>query len=333
MSDSRNFFEMIPDELIALGGEKASIGEYLSLSEQYRASRVNKKFYSLFKTSASQYVQKFLNHAIRGNEAEVIKMLELDPGLLLEYGTAKDYSGRTFTKRSVLQLMLLAKDNEMIAAVKPYFDKLHTGQKQFETQVEELEKQLPNGFNDQPGFDFSSLVTIISNSDPQDIQAALNKQQTQSPVSLALKEFRAVFTQLSMSEENFNSNHLLNVFKAYAGAFDHWDWDKRDLFWRQVIGFVQRFLPSNIAQDFAQGIYNRVVEKEKSTRSFSFWVGSNSIYPLSDPSSLSGLGFDYAGCGADAGLEDVQTYVEQKHRAWKIYTTHTPADNSRTCKA
>lgn len=325
MLNTRNLFSKLPNTLVLAesSAKNNSISDYLSISEQYRLSHLDKHFHALFKKPASEYVQKFLNFVIRGDQAEVVKMLDQDPSLLLEYGTVKDYSGRTFEKRTALQLMICAKDNEMIAAIKPYFDKLHEGQNRFDKQITELEKQLPNGFSDQPGYDFSSLVKIISNSNAQDIQAALNKQQTQSPVCLALSEFRNTFTQLSISEENFNLNHMLNAFKAYENAFTGWDLDKRNLFWRQVIGFTQRFLPSNIAQDVAQGIIFRIDAHEKAQRSFNFRFGHGAIFPLSNTASLSGLGYDYAAVVGQAATQDSQlngsdylVLVSEVYRHW-----------------
>lgn len=60
----------------------------------------------------------------------------------------------------------------------------------------------------------------------------------------------------------------------------------------------QRFLPANIAMDFAQGLCARVENKEKSNRSFNFTYGGGSIFPLVRGRSLGGLGYNF---GATAG--------------------------------
>jgi len=129
----------------------------------------------------------------------------------------------------------------------------------------------------------------------------------------------------------FNLRHLLKAFKLYDSQFNAWSWNKRDLFWRQVVGYVQRFLPANVAMDFAQGLYNRVENKEKSERSFKFNYGDGSIFPPTF-GSFSGLGFEYAAgthfvrrrrCTAEGAFADVgvlKTYVEQKQQSWANYT-------------
>ena len=142
----------------------------------------------------------------------------------------------------------------------------------------------------------------------------------------------------------FNPQHLITAFELYNSQFDRWNWNQRDLFWRQVVGFVQRFLPANCAMDFAQGLYNRVENKERSKRSFNFTLGDAAIFPLSF-GSFSGLGYEgavLAGGGAwalaSAGLWNCavrgvvaifKTYVEQKQRSWENYAVRVDPQQSR----
>ena len=94
--------------------------------------------------------------------------------------------------------------------------------------------------------------------------------------------------------------NLIKLFNLYDDEFDNLNtWDKRDLVWRQVIGFVQRFLPAVDAQAFAQGLYCIVGGIGKLSRSFNFSFGGGSIYPVSE--GAAGLGFKFAG-GSAAGL-------------------------------
>lgn len=78
----------------------------------------------------------------------------------------------------------------------------------------------------------------------------------------------------------------------------------KNLFWRQVIGYVQRFLPANIAMDFAQGLYSRIERKEESKYSFNFTYGGGTFFPLTFDSH-SGLGYEY--CAGSA-----------RQRAWMV---------------
>ena len=88
--------------------------------------------------------------------------------------------------------------------------------------------------------------------------------------------------------------------------------------------------------DFAQGLYNRVEESEKTRRSFNFIIGGGSIFPLSFD-SCSGLGYEYAGCGVGVvntiglawprlPLPVFKTYVEQKQRTWENIQPEVASD-------
>jgi hypothetical protein len=77
------------------------------------------------------------------------------------------------------------------------------------------------------------------------------------------------------------------------------------LFWQQVIGYVQRFMPANYAQAFCEGLDNTNKKLQESTpqgRSLKFekyhagrWVPTD-FYPLFG----SRLGFDFAMYGGGA---------------------------------
>ena len=108
----------------------------------------------------------------------------------------------------------------------------------------------------------------------------------------ALKKFREAFTCLSKSEKVFNPQHLLRAFSLYDEKFDSWSWDQRDLFVRQVIGFLQRFLPANIAQVFVYGFYDIMENKHAIPDHFNFRFNpAYHIFPGSH--SCDGLGFDF----------------------------------------
>ncbi|OGO90752.1 MAG: hypothetical protein A3F10_06690 [Coxiella sp. RIFCSPHIGHO2_12_FULL_42_15] len=123
-------------------------------------------------------------------------------------------------------------------------------------------------------------------------EGARRKPANELTLMETLNRFREQFTQKSHHEIVFNPQHLLRALEVYLTQFDGWDWDKRDLFWRQVIGFVQRFLPACDAEAFAQGIYYLTEENEALRRSFDFRCGGSSFYPV-DFNSCSSLGFDY----------------------------------------
>lgn len=201
---------------------------------------------------------------------------------------AIDYSNRKI-KLSPFQAAFCAWDDEMCLMFEEYMS-----EEEITRQVKEI---CPDGFEKdvakQTSFDFSVIIAAIDQSTVVDGEAQLKNEQNDSPLCQAFNQFRTDFTARSQQEAIFNPQHLLKAFQLYDEKFNRWNWEQRDLFWRQVIGYVQRFLPANIAQDFAQGLYYRVEQKEKSKRSFVFRFGDGSIFPLIFD-SLAGLGFAYA---------------------------------------
>lgn len=208
-------------------------------------------------------------------------------------GTAIDYSKRPVSDVTPFQAALCAWDTEMCEMLAKYMPP-----EEVERQYQEI---FPKGhekyFADQTPFDFSEIVNAIRQSSNDDVQAALDKQQDGSLLCQALNKFRADFTALSYQEKVFNPKHLLTAQELYNQQFPKGNNNlyKEQLFWSQVIGYTQRFLPANIAMDFAQGVGYCVAAKEKSQRSLNFCSPSgsrHSIYPLDFNSSV-GLGFDY----------------------------------------
>lgn len=125
--------------------------------------------------------------------------------------------------------------------------------------------------------------------------------------------------------EHFNAQLLVKALEKYVGdQYDlfggHWNDPKNLLFWRQVIGYIERYLPANLAQAFCQGLYNVTLGGESLKRDLKLY--DKSFFFPSDLSSSSGLGFDhsvdsyYGVCHAGGGWwrcrEVWKDYVEQQ---------------------
>lgn len=180
-------------------------------------------------------------------------------------------------------------------------------------------------------FDFNEILQAIICAPDNEVIAALDKAFDKNlPLHQALEKFRKAFAEKSLSEKVFNPYHLLQAFRIYDAAIvlkvielsegelsepvlagesseahqaTYLECDssksliitaaKRDLFWRQVIGYVQRYLSACILQAFVRGIGNALHKwkpDSKLIRSF-ICTSKDSILPTQE---LSGLGFDYA---------------------------------------
>lgn len=132
----------------------------------------------------------------------------------------------------------------------------------------------------------------------------------------------------------------MKAFELYDQKFESWNWNQRNLFWRQVIGFTQRFLPANIAMVFAYSLYDVVDNQEKAPRNFKFRYGGGAFFPLIFD-SLSGLGYEYAagdrcpptiaGAAAAPRLVFFKTYVKQKLQTYNTYAATSKTENLRDC--
>jgi len=176
------------------------------------------------------------------------------------------------------------------------------------------------------------------------LNATLSKNVTNELYLKIETLFRQPYTALSHREKIFNPYHLLRAFEVYNELWNQLesngsnrDYKKRDLFWRQIIGFCQRFMPACYTQAFSQGLHYLVKVDQSDSwrpevfrRDLKLRCDNFSYFPLS-PDSRSGLGFDFAiygsfciGARACALCRPCppprffsKTYVEQKRQAFR----------------
>src|SRR3990167_354989 len=199
---------------------------------------------------------------------------DLLPTLLTEKQTVTDYSRRKIKHKTAFQVALCAMDDELCSILAR-----HMPQEELISQYQAI---FPAGHKNfsatQTAFDFGSIIDVISHSSNADVEKALSLELPNTTALWCnLEQFRTNFTQHAKQETVFNPQHLLKAFEDYNGNYTAWNDNQRDLFWRQVVGYVQRFLPANIAMDFAQGLYERVDKNEAAARSFDFKQGGGSI--------------------------------------------------------
>ncbi|GGI87946.1 hypothetical protein [Legionella impletisoli] len=283
------------------GGESLSLLEQLptELHHKVLAQYPEKDWYNLSQVSSTMFfacqyplerkaAQTLLSHVIRGEEAEALKMIVANPRLLLIPSQATDYSGHSYIGITPFQAALIWHDVMLWKKIEPYFDELPNGQAE---KVSQFKALFPEGLPKQEPYDFRSLIQVISRSSNADIMAALQKKNNNTPICQALKNFRTNFTDLTLKEQFFNPLHLIEALNVYNTQFDHWSWHQRDLFWRQAIGYIQRFTPASYAQAFCQGLYYIIEEKNPRRRSLTFQDDDATYFT---PGDSVGLGFDFA---------------------------------------
>lgn len=153
-----------------------------------------------------------------------------------------------------------------------------------------------------------ALIDTIASATDAEIQAVLDDPTINSPLSNLIKQFRKEVDNICQSEIIANPQHLLRLFTLYDAFYTHVmvmnadpNWKKHELFWCHLVGHVQRYLPANDAQIFANpGLHYAVEDAAKNERSFDFryYSDSGSIFPLSFDSN-SGLGYKFGVNGDD----------------------------------
>lgn len=266
----------------------------------------------LFATNPANLVDSVCRRTVYGKEAGVEEMIEVNPTLIFVKDTVIDHVGREVDNASPYQIALRMGDMEMAKMIKrvALASNIPNAQQRLDEQYIEV---FPNGHDahlreqQENTFDFTTITNAIDRANERDLQSALNKQNNGSDLCSKLDDFRDLFTAHSLSEKTFNPNHLQKAFDIYNANFDRWNWNQRDLFWRQVIGYAQRYMPLCYMQAFCQGLYNLTEKNPRDalTRDDSCQNDiTNSRITLSslDADPTSRLGFDfgvysyYGGC-------------------------------------
>lgn len=274
---------------------------------------------------------KSVAYADQKNIAIIKSMLDANPELLLWASDTVDPAGNNIRRATPYQFALLAGDDYLANIITPYFAKLDkNGVAALAAQNAECKRYIDSMLT-QPAYDFSSLLQMIKDAPKDAVKAALNCRfdEKKYPLHAALAQFRQDFAPREITEGmHFNYNNLLEAFRVYAAEFNNLnsasdgDYTKGDLFWRQVIGYIERLLPACDRQASAQGIYSIIETNEALNRSFNWRLGGGTFPHTVGESSCSGLGYEYARCagacpGGDrwlaASRADVyEIYVKQK---------------------
>lgn len=214
-------------------------------------------------------IATLLHHVAFGELEQVKGMLEKNPRLLLEAGNVEDPAGNTIVRVTPYECALGAGDDEMAGMMDEYFKKFEGGDKARLKQYARFKTGIEQMLDEKNAFDFGPLLQIIIESKNEDVTAALNLDfNHHSPLQHVLEDFRKHFLPREIHRGmHFNYATLLKAFEVYDKAFDTLikagrSYDKCDLFWRQVIGYIQRGLPACDRQAFAQGIFY-INEKKK----------------------------------------------------------------------
>ena len=280
------------------------IGSYLSIESKSRWSQASQGFYYLLNGDLKKIAIKKLNtHILRGEEKEALEMIRNHPEILRAKSTATDYSNRTFKKVTPFQAALLSHDVTLWKKIEPFFDIFPDGK---EEKLQQFKEIFPQGLPEQSAYDCSALIYIISNSSDADLQTLLdNPLDTTTMLGQVINAYRQEFKKLAMEKKIFNPEHLVTAFNIYTQQFRSWLAKQHYIFWSQVIGYMQRFLPTCYAQAFCQGLYKVATRKESLKRSLKITSTSKAYYPLEN---AAGLGYDFGAYSYNGIRQERRSY-------------------------
>jgi hypothetical protein len=271
-------------------------------------------------------LKSLLTAVVCGNEDLARKIVTSRPELLLDSSaTAADLSGKKITNLTPLQALICAGDVDMVQMIKEVLQhKLQVGITLSFNPELEIQRQIatiyPNG--DINAIEAEQMATAqeFKTSMLRDIFAAINAdaattalvkfeldnpgQYTGSELNAALHNFRTQFATTANSEQIFNPFYLLKAFEFYDEQYNNFNgnadsadqWNRRSIFWCQIIGYIQRHLPACLLQAFAQGIYYITETNEKLKRDFKF--RHDEAYMRPAMGGVNNLGLTSGGVGA-----------------------------------
>lgn len=235
-----------------------------------------------------------------------------------EYGVHKP-------KGTAYKIALMRLDVGMAKMFGEYFAEIDNGEALRQAQYI---KVFPNGpeahIAAQKPFDFSPIMDAISSASPQEAQEQLNLEDTGSQLNQAFIQFREAFDNVSEQEAIYNLTQLDKALERYDWQFDNmhpaWSQDQRRLFWRQVIGYVQRQMPTWLLQAHAQSLYCLFANNQPLKRSLEFSYGGGSIIDVNAVGvSGSDLGFEFAAGWEGESVACMEAGCSAGRRGWRMW--------------
>lgn len=200
--------------------------------------------------------------------ALLLEMLEKNPRLLLEAGNVKTASGMEVKRVTIYEFCLGAGDPDLAKKIEPFFAKMidEVGNKidgetehqrqynRYKPHIDRLAEQIKSN---TPTYNLQPLFEIIKKSSAADITEALyvndtNRTATRNTeLRKALAEFRKAVTPKKSITVGMHYEHYTTLIQSLGLLHDEWqelsnndaDYDKCRLIWRQIFGYLQRFLP------------------------------------------------------------------------------------------
>lgn len=258
------------------------------------------RLWAIYHTKLADHLCQLVLFPTPENINEAKEILEINPELLFIKGTAIDPSGRTI-EGSPYQCVLGSEDyyDDMLGMMKSIIDKIDPERKNaIEQLCEQFPEYLRDFFPDRPEikqeskevkYQFQELADAISKEEFKDEKLSSQMEEVLRKFKESLKPKGPI-----TKGKHFDVQILIDAVKVFENNLDSWEEKEQDkqkaFFWCQVIGYLERFLPTNYAQAFCQGLVDVFSQIDRNLKI----IGKEDVefFPLdSDPQSR--LGFDF----------------------------------------
>lgn len=293
----------MPDWMTSLPPDilQTVLDSFLNQQETAHLAGTNSTFHYLFQPRAT--IKKLLTHVVQGEPDQVKIMLERNPSLLLQKGLTQDYSERII-HGTPYQIALGAMDEEMAMIIREYLQHLPNGKAEI---IHQQEEQFPP----EEKWDSSSLFNAL-NEIFDYIHTAPNEEikaekfnngfclHLSKTCEEKLKKFRnALRPSCTLTKGyHFDTDLFLAAWNAYTERYTTLCYEnlaKNILIAYQVIGYIERLFPANLAQAFCCGLNKAISEKIKNypqQRSLKLQDKNAVFFPLDKDMNFR-LGFEY----------------------------------------
>lgn len=272
-------------------------------------------------------IEKLLRHIVSGLEKDVIeikKLLEANPLLLLEAADVTNRANVLLKHQLPYECAIGEGDDELAAIIAEYYKRIPDGEKLkaesdalYAPHIKKMADEFESGI---PAYDVRPLIELIKQSSAEDIQAALQHDMTRkSKLRDALIVFRDAVKAPKEIVVGMHYKHHSTLKQALDLLGKEWKslsrdysyFDKCELVWYQVIGYLQLGLPAIDRIVFARAFQDKVRTLE--------CIWQPGVHFLDTPKDLSGVGvgFDMAIFGARRRGEEVTLRWESAFWRWR----------------
>jgi hypothetical protein len=253
---------------------------------------------------------RLLQYVAQGKIDKARKILDINPDLVFYRGQVVDYSDRTL-EGAPYHIALGAEDvavyssEGMAEMIRGYFLKVFDNNEEHAMRAIKKQEgeQFPTGWEikekERQTKDIQALQAVFK---------AIQDSKNDNDCEEALQKFREYLKpkEIIKQGKHFNIELMIKAFELFDRHYDKFGGEKgrkNILFWRKVIGYIQRYLPACYAQIFCSGLYRVLHDYKGWWRDTIFLFNyKESYYPL-DQHSTFRLGYEYA-VGARAYPED-----------------------------